>query len=603
MRHPPDALDRGLALYRALVAEDDALRAEFDGSRASFFPSAPPAPDDERVEARLADRRHLEWFLLERPSEALEGVPAEALAERWRSQADPAERDCAEALLASLAGVFEVTGVDSGRGVWLRDLLGLGEYPIDEPDAAGELARGDLIVGRVFPVGDSLFRVSPAATCYRNAELLDAVSRDLERLRSSRRGALRISQRELERMFHGPGGQSAGAGAESGVESPVDTDVETDAETALDAARALVRETTTVARAFLVHEGLAPSDADDILDELARTPIDVVTPGGGDALGRILDRLAFDTSIDLDRARRLLLAAWDAFAARARALEAADAEETSNGNGAHGANGASNGARGPRRASGRDPSKALEEFDRGRREGRDLDTLFEQLERDLGLEGDAEDEAADVVPDFPGVIGAMIEEFLWDVGRERGEQAVDRLRCLRCFARFGSSIGVFENLSARDLLLFCTTWLFEEDVLSGADDANALLGALAAFCRWAEESHELPLWSAFEPHYRALRQSLPRIAVANRALDGMGARHGEPGPAYELVSLEPDGAAELRAPSGADLATRLDPHVVPWLRPGDFVRAQVRPDDGPSPVARCYPPQAAELFGQGEDAD
>ena len=75
MGNASDSLERGLGLYGELLAGDPELEREFAQSR-SVFAAARPGNSEEQ---RLAARRHLEWFILERPSESLGGVPVEAL--------------------------------------------------------------------------------------------------------------------------------------------------------------------------------------------------------------------------------------------------------------------------------------------------------------------------------------------------------------------------------------------------------------------------------------------------------------------------------------------------------------------------------------------
>ena len=108
-------------------------------------------------------RRHFEWFLLERHSPALFGTPIERWADRWRAIATPELARFERALQASFSGVFAVTDVRPGEGVWLRDIAGFGGYPLVEPEGAKVLEPDDLIVGRLFPLEGQLCLASPAA--------------------------------------------------------------------------------------------------------------------------------------------------------------------------------------------------------------------------------------------------------------------------------------------------------------------------------------------------------------------------------------------------------------------------------------------------------
>ena len=198
-----DPIDNALELYRTLIRRNPELAAEFDSTAAGFFGRpvesyAQEAPETPGGATELAERRHLEWFLLERPSLHLRRVPIDALEAAFENEAGTLELALGPALRNSLASVFEVTGVEAGRGVWLRDLAGFGEYPIDEPKASALIEKGDLIVGRVFPTEDSVYRISRAAGFFRNPLLRDALRTDFERARETRRGVLRIASSELE---------------------------------------------------------------------------------------------------------------------------------------------------------------------------------------------------------------------------------------------------------------------------------------------------------------------------------------------------------------------------------------------------------------------
>src|SRR6202008_1885816 len=138
------------------------------------------------------------------------------------------------------------------------------------------LAPGDLRVGRIFPVGDTLYRISHASGFFRDPRLLEAVRADLEHAPGGRRGGLRLSQRDLEGMFFGGSGGAEGPSEGGLAPDPGPGAVE-------------------AARRCLAAGGLEPSDVDDVLAELASEPFDprAVLPGAGDRLGEILATLAF----------------------------------------------------------------------------------------------------------------------------------------------------------------------------------------------------------------------------------------------------------------------------------------------------------------------
>lgn len=552
MTPDPDTIERGLDAFRDMLHDDPLLRAELAGSARQFFAGALP-PEDAAARA-LADRRHMEWFLLERESPHLGAIPIEVLLERSERSASGVPPEEVQSLQRSFASVFEVTGVERGQGVWLSDLASMGEYPAHEPHGSAVLTQGDVIVGRIFPIGDSLYYVSAAAAFFRNAELRSAVRRDLERAREGRRGSLRLAQNEIESMFF---------------------------------ARPRVAATDAVedARRLLLDGGVDAEEIDFILSEFAGTP-PPATPlpyGAEDPLGSLLDRLAFETPLDLDAVRPVLIAAWWQLH---REEIARDARK----------GGSETRAPDVIPSATDDVAEVLAEFERRRKNGAPVEPLLRELEQRLALDDgtDSAGEEETAAPDFPGVVGAMIDEFLWESGLEFGEKACAELTILRSFGRFASDIGVFENLRTHDLLRFTCHALPESGELDTADSARELLTALGRFCAWVEEKHEIPLHSEFKDTLRSLQSSLPRIIEANRRRT----RVTDPaqGELLEYIAppTEEGSPALVRDREGREHAVAIDPLLTTWLRPGDRMRGRVQ-SEGPLAVYCCYPPESRAL--------
>ncbi len=554
-------IERALAELLERARGNSLLRSELETSRDEFL-SATATAGGTNTKA-MAERRHLEWFLLERSSEALGAVPAQVLGVEPDSIEDSEFTQGREALLGSFASVFEITGVRSGEGVWVRDLAGLGEYPLEEADASRTLEVEDLLVGRVFPVGDALYRISHASGFFRDPRLLEAVRADLTRAREGRRAVLRLSQRELELMFFaGASLQPGGTETARANEKPT-----------LDRATVIA-----LARRCLSDGGLDDSEADDVLAELASEPFNpsVVIPGAGDRLGDILARLAFDTHVDLETARRALTAAWPFLCAAPEDPRPASAKPCA--------------PRPEPKAKAKPPARkverALSEFDARRLQGDGLDALFESLERELELDQD-ESEDNDSAPDFPGVVGAMVIEFLWDMDRERGSATARPLAAIANFSEFGRSYGVFENLGERDLLLFACLWLPER--APSAAEALRWLHSLVEFSRWSEERHGVALATALE-HTRAdLERSLARVCSANVALR---TRWGDMVPGGEMLTYAGGGLA--RNPQGESRSVEIADAAAEFLEVGDFLRAQPAAASALRVVC-VYPPQTARL--------
>jgi len=545
MSFEPIDVESALDGLRKALAPQDGVEREYSESALQFASAAPRTADAD--EARRMARRHAEWFLLERPSDALGGAPAEwALHNLAELDAPELEESALQALLSSRCGVFDVTSVKAGEGAWVRDLGAGGEYPLHEPEASRELAPGDLIVGRLFAVGESLYSVSPAAGVFRNARLREALQRDVESLRLGRRGVLRLSQLELEVMFWGGGGFAN--------------------------AEPLAR-----AREFFARAGLGAVEIEALFQELAATPYEPGrwVHGVRDGLAVVLERLAFETHVDLEQARRLLLEAWPALANPQRAAPTVASQRK-------------DAVRGDVRA-------AMDAFDRGRDAGRDLEELFRELERDLELESEEIDpDAIDgaPAPDFPGVVAAMVQEYVWETEREHGPDAARAAAPLAKFAQFGENIGVFENLGAHELLLFAALWLPERGALTSADEARAVLSALQRFCDWTQETQDIALGDAYREHLAGIELLLPRLIEANAQRDGASS-DPERGALYELLALE-GVAGRVRDRRGDELDVGLPSGLAARLAPGDWLRMSID-DAGRALVHCCYPPQVARL--------
>ncbi len=587
----PEQLEQGLVLFERLVREDEGLREDFRRSAAQYF-LAGAGPDPTTPEGISAARRHLEWFLFERIGDPIRELVAEQLLDRWRANADPELAAHEQTFLESHAGIFAVTDVDPGQGAWLEDLAGLGRYPVAEAEASHLFAVDDLIVGRLFPVGDSLYRISHGAGFFREPDLVRALEDDMQRLRRNRsHQVLRIAQRELEATFWGA--ERWGGGGD-----PVGD-----------------------ARRSLLAGGLTPERADAILAALRAAPLEASnrTPGYGDPLGDVLDDLAFDSAVDLGEARVALLLAWQHMGRAASAVGAPGPA-------------AAPSPDAPETEAETDVRRAVAELDQRLQAGQDVLACFDELERTLGLDAlpDPEEDEVDSasarrrpgagrdageddglegedpsdtelgesskVPDFPGVVGAMVEEFLWE--QETLGSALDptQTQCLRLFAHIERELGVFEELALSNVLRFAVFWLPERGALGGEAEALAALDALERFCRWSEEQHALTQFAGAADKLADLRPGLARATVANRVC---GAGHanaqaddGETGELFEFRTAT-RGRARLRDSHGDELEFQADPEVLRWLQPGDRLRASHA--DGSLRIHRCYPPQIAQL--------
>ena len=307
---------------------------------------------------------------------------------------------------------------------------------------------------------------------------------------------------------------------------------------------------------------------------------------GEDVVTEALNALAFETEVDLEAARRLLLEARANDLASDPAASPRPAAEPT----VPVPERRTPGATAPAEKSA---GEALEDFDRARAEGADLESAFAALEASLGLvEGD--DEEDPIAPDFPGVVGAMVEEFLWDRSREHGEESSQAFASLRLLARYGADIGVFEELGRRELLAFLAIWIPEQGLLRAAKDVDGLCAAVEAFARWSEEQHAHPLWSGISGDLPQLRESLARLLPANAWL----ARQRNEASRLEhwlvVQRVDPGGSLRLADPEGDLFTEEVDPSVAAALRDGDYLRG-LRETGGWTWIG-CYPPQAGVVL-------
>ncbi|MEM9383036.1 MAG: hypothetical protein AAGB93_24010, partial [Planctomycetota bacterium] len=247
--------------------------------------------------------------------------------------------------------------------------------------------------------------------------------------------------------------------------------------------------------------------------------------------------------------------------------------------------------------------KAVDAFAEGRAAGGDAGELVRTLRRDLGLGDEDGDEGDRPAPDFPGVVGAMIDEMAWELGATDPSFDAKTLAPLQHLATFAKPIGVFEELSGTDLLQFTTFWLQEKGVVESDAEAIALVHALRRFCDWALDAHEVDVGSEVLDALDGLETSLPRARRANAALDPAARAAGDEdvGERLEVVAVDARGASKfeesadrVRTSAGDELTVLFDPALREHLQPGDQIRGRIELD-GHALVYRCYPPEAAAL--------
>lgn len=543
MKRTTEIIEAGLNLFQQILTQTPGIAQEFELSRLDFQ-AALPADEEE---AALARRRHFEWYLLERESKLLDGVPAEVHMETWVERAEAEFVDIGDALLHSFAGVFEVSASDQAQGLWLSDLFALGEYPVEGGEHAAEILAGDLVVGRIFPVGDGIYSLSSAASLYREPKLIKAVRRDLASLRESRRGVMRIGQQELERLFF-----EISTVAEGDRAAGIDLSIE-----------------RAKAKRALLEAGLEDGMIVDVMIEVTKAS----ASEDASAVTRILNAIAFEDQVDLGLAHRTLTHLW----AAEQSPHAKAEGELSKRSSEHAAQKAE------------DVRNALARFDELRAAGADVEELYDQLAQRLGITDSDEDSEVITLPDFPGVVSAVIEEFLWDVERVQGAPRALSLGRIRLLGEYGKEIGVFEELGKAQVLDYAGRWLLDEGQLGDAEDARACLVALREFCSWSQEQHCHPLSSECDSFLAPLDKSIPRLVLLRRTCAGR-AEGDKPFDVKEVkaaqVLLVDEDQREHEA------------HVLPkqaeLLRTGDLVHGRLV--DGRLEIAAAYPQELRLLL-------
>ncbi|MBL8694886.1 MAG: hypothetical protein JNJ88_12390 [Planctomycetes bacterium] len=364
--------------------------------------------------------RAQEWYLFERRSPRLGDVPPLVLlAERLEGSLEPQAQELLEEMGSSLYSVFETIEGDADRAV-VRDLL-TGRHCEVEGDLEGAREPGSLLVGRLFPDRSGRYAVSPASLVL-TGDVASAVRMDLEAAASTaRRGHL--SQREMEATLFGVGGRtqeatSAGEGSSAEALEPLEAEVAQWLETA----------------------GIGPRGDRGIDLEEVRAMFESAATLG-EAVGPILDAVAFESDADLEVGRRLLPAYYAALHAKGRQPQSGTTKRRQ-------VSSASPASRVCPCGSGLEYSSccrardAVAQFDAGRARGEDLDSLIRSLEDAMGIEHEEEIEdewdlerasrpERSEFEDPP--IAPLVAEYLWErqqMGRPADDTEAESLLAL-----------------------------------------------------------------------------------------------------------------------------------------------------------------------------
>lgn len=533
---------RAVTALAARLAKDSHLAAELQRARREFFLDGKAASASLPGAGEAAELRFQEWFTLERESEVLGAVPA-TVPDLGGDAADYVD---------SQSGLWLVQQV-TPRTVEARDLQDGQTIDLNAP--AGALEPGDLVVGRVYAEGAGRWTPSTAAAIFRPGnEIAQAFLRDMQRVGLERR----LQQVELERLLlmrpTAPRATAAPAAAPAAAEpdEPLEH-LEADLDRLLTGAGS-------------EHSAAA------ISQQLAMA----VRPGP--VLGPLLDDLAFDTTVDLDAARELLLAIWNAHhRARSDDGDAPAAERAA-----------------PGETLG---ERLVRTLDEGLAQKRDVEELFAQLERMAGIEPDEQDDAdADAEDadedaedgeawrgddegdgadeDADGNLAALIEEYLWETGRTEDPAAAD----LRHFAQLQANAALphrdLEEITSGDCMRLLLHVYLAAPPTERAARVRSTFEQLRGFYQWAVEVQEMDVGTVLEGCRGALIDQVERLQAACVALSTPATGRARPG-MLEVEEVAKAGFG-VRDDDGGDHWIDA-PQAVAHLRVGDLLLGALAP--------------------------
>lgn len=437
----PADLERSLsALFRRLES-DPQLRAELARARREFLGHDRSVHAADNAASASALVRFCEWYVLERESEVIGEVPLESLQRRGR------EGDDASILEDSTAGVFLVERVESGQAQ-VRDLQD--HQVLDVVVEQDSVRAGDLLAGRLYPGPGGEYIPSPVLSVRSDgASLGRAFQRDIVKLSPDRR----LTQVELEHLLFRRWAATQDAEPLEHLEAQLQS---------------------------LLGQGSA-ADARSISENLRRSP------QPGPVMGPILDQLAFETQLDLDTARRVLMQIWNHHAS-----SSTPERETPE----PGTEPVQVEFRGDRAETlGQSLARRIEE---GLAQHEDIDDLFasvgEMLGEDLSAEDeDPEDQSADDNPAAIGDLEPLVREFLWESGSDNdlATNVLHRLNSMQQEMPVPKTDIAY--LESSDLLRLLLQIFLESLPNNRAPAVRSAFEVLESFYVWAERTQEYEL--------------------------------------------------------------------------------------------------------------
>ncbi|MHC4514271.1 MAG: hypothetical protein ACYS5W_11285, partial [Planctomycetota bacterium] len=463
-------------LFRKLadLAGEPRFRGEIARAEREFFGASPDA--DPTAGSNAA--RFSEWYLLERESEALGDVPARVLL--WPAGLrDP--------LLDSRVGVYMVRQVLPAELLVhdLEDGSDLEVAPIAGDDVRAGVAAGDLLVGRLYP--DALDRhvASCAMAVQRRAagaaDLATAFRHDLRQLGIDRR----LSQAEIEHlMFRGRAGPEVAVS-----ETPVER-LEAKLDTLFRSASLSDLSTTAVSQAL----------------REAERPGVVVDP--------ILEKVAFDSALDIAEVQRLLLALWGAYRDPTSSSQVTRVERASGRTGS--------GQPVARERLGEQLARRIEE---GIAQHENVEEMFAEVgeligedlsEPEVPLAGPALGAAGpSVSPELDdGDLPALVSEYCWETHNESSHDQAILERLVQMQREVPVPQLELERVTSQDLSRLLLQIYLEAAPAARAQDVAAAFAVLDRFYSWCAEAQQMQLEAVIRGCQRDLVEQVPRLQAA-----------------------------------------------------------------------------------------
>lgn len=510
-----DTLSRCTADLQAkpgMQAETLRARREFFGDRAAL-------PADQLGIA--AEARFAEWYLVERDSELMGEIPLRSLARDGGLGAEVP----LEAMLASIAGVFLVEAKNDAAQ--LRDLQ---DGNILEMRARNmlEVGVGDVVIGRLYPHDDGHWVPSPAVAVQPSGRALaDAFQRDVANLDPGRR----LTQAELEHLLF----RRSRAVAEAATAVPLEH-----LEAQLDK--------------ILRTGGMSEPTAEELSAAMQ------AAEGPGQVLGPFLDQVAFDTEIDLEEIRVVLLELWNAHHANKTSTPAAAPQQPAAPASDHEA------------GLGQRLAERIEE---GLAGNEDMEQVFADVAEMLGEDIDEDDDAAREIREH-GDLEPLVQEFLWEEDCEDGPER----QLLEALLRQQEDAPVpkrdLEYLEPADILRFLLRIYLGMPPESRRERVRDAFAVVERFYRWAERTQHYALEQVLSDCRTDFVDELDRLHGASMELTS--SEQGTEGPQATLARVLDvgDGGVELAPCDAGEPTLLVGVGETPQLRAGDLVLGRLR---------------------------